>query len=215
MPRVRGGQPVGTVPVARRPPALSLCPAAIAAGIPGERHRPGHGPGPAARERQVGRNAGDGQGAIPGAAVIASVKWYDPVRGFGFLAPVDGSRDVFCHSSAVAHAGWLTLPEGATVTCEVVEGRQGRQVSRIHEIDASSATPERAGSGRPLHGERGPAPAEPVPPHGRRRVVASVKWFVATRGYGFLSPADGSSDVFCHASVVADAATRRCRRGRA
>ena len=153
------------------------------------------------------------RGAVSGAAVIASVKWYDPVRGFGFLAPVDGSRDVFCHSSAVAHAGWLTLPEGATVTCEVVEGRQGRQVSQIHEIDASSATPERAGSGRQPHGERGPAPAEPAPRPVRRCLVASVKWFVATRGYGFLSPADGSADVFCHASVVADAGYERLPKG--
>lgn len=151
-------------------------------------------------------------GTIPGAAVTASVKWYDPVRSFGFLAPVDGSRDVFCHSSAVARAGWLALPEGATVTCELVEGRQGPQVSRIHDVDASTAPPDRAGGGGSLHGARGPAPAQPAPPPGRR-LTATVKWFVPTRGYGFLSPVDGSADVFCHASVVADAGHETLPRG--
>ena len=153
-----------------------------------------------------------GSETILDVAVIASVKWYDPVKGFGFLAPVDGSRDVFCHASAVARAGWLTLPEGATVTCEVVEGRQGPQVSRIHEVDASTASRDRAGTGGSPHRVRGQSPAAPAPPPGRR-MEATVKWFVPTRGYGFLSPLDGSGDVFCHASVVTDAGYETLQKG--
>ncbi|MDE2994067.1 MAG: cold shock domain-containing protein [Chloroflexota bacterium] len=61
-----------------------------------------------------------GSGAVPGATVVATVKWYDPVKGYGFLTPADGSHDFFCHVSAVGRAGLLTLAEGATVTCEVV-----------------------------------------------------------------------------------------------
>ena len=64
-------------------------------------------------------------GPVTGVTVVATVKWYDPVKGYGFLTPADGSRDVFCHVSAVSRAGLLTLGEGATVTCEVVQGRQG------------------------------------------------------------------------------------------
>ena len=64
-----------------------------------------------------------GSGAPSGVPVIALVKWYDPAKGFGFLSPADGSRDIFCHASAVGRAGQDTLSEGATVTCEVVQGR--------------------------------------------------------------------------------------------
>ena len=153
-----------------------------------------------------------GSETILDVAVIASVKWYDPVKGFGFLAPVDGSRDVFCHASAVDRAGWLTLPEGATVTCEVVEGRQGPQVSRIHKVDVSTAFQDWAGTGGSPHRVRGQSPAAPAPPPGRR-MEATVKWFVPTRGYGFLSPLDGSGDVFCHASVVTDAGYETLQKG--
>lgn len=74
----------------------------------------------------------DGWGSAPGAAVEATVKWFNPVKGFGFLTPTDGSHDVFCHASAVSRAGWDTPPEGATVSCEVEQDRQGPQVWRIH-----------------------------------------------------------------------------------
>ena len=141
-------------------------------------------------------------GSAPGAAVVATVKWFNPVKGFGFLTPTDGSPDIFCHLSAVARAGFDTLPEGATVTCEVEQARQGMQVWQIHAVDASTASPAR--SGVPprrdyghLHGERAPASG--------RRVAAMVKWFNPAKGFGFLVPDDGSPDVFCHASAVQDA----------
>jgi len=140
----------------------------------------------------------------PGATVVARVKWYDPVKGFGFLAPADGSHDLFCHASAVSGAGLLTLPEGASVTCEVEQGHRGPQVWRIHAVDASTASPgpaESRGSPRLERGDgHGAADASSA-----RRVVANVKWFVPSRGFGFLIPADGSPDVFCHASAVRDA----------
>ena len=145
-----------------------------------------------------------GSGAAPGATVVATVKWYDPVKGYGFLTPADGSRDLFCHVSAVGRASLLTLAEGTMVTCEVEQGRQGPQVERIHSVDVSTASSGAKGSGWPIYGEhryahdeRGASPA--------RRVVASVKWFVSARGFGFLTPDDGSPDVFCHVSVVEEA----------
>ena len=142
-----------------------------------------------------------GSGSAPVVTVVATVNWYDPVKGFGFLTPVDGLQDLFCHASAVSGAGWLTLPEGASVTCEVEQGRRGPQVWRIHAVDASTASTGQAGSGGPPRGERGHGHGAPDA-SSARRVVANVKWFVPSRGFGFLAPADGSPDVFCHASVV-------------
>ena len=145
-----------------------------------------------------------GSGSAPGAPVVATVKWFNPVKGFGFLTATDGSHDIFCHVSVLSWAGFETLPEGATVTCEVEQGRQGPQVSQIHAVDTSTATTTPARSGGPPRGEYGHGHSDRSPAPGRR-VVAMVKWFVPAKGFGFLVPNDGSPDVFCHASVVRDA----------
>jgi CspA family cold shock protein len=48
-----------------------------------------------------------------------TVKWFNPEKGFGFIAPEDGSKDVFVHVSAVEQAGMSTLTEGQRVSFEV------------------------------------------------------------------------------------------------
>jgi CspA family cold shock protein len=49
---------------------------------------------------------------------IGTVKWFDPTKGFGFIAPEDGSKDVFVHISALQQAGIATLNEGQRVHFE-------------------------------------------------------------------------------------------------
>jgi len=55
-----------------------------------------------------------------------TVKWFNPVKGYGFIEPEDGGRDVFVHISAVERAGLQTLREGQKVQFEVVSGRDGK-----------------------------------------------------------------------------------------
>ncbi len=55
-----------------------------------------------------------------------TVKWFNPAKGYGFIEPEDGSRDVFVHISAVERAGLGTLNEGQKVSFEVVPGRDGK-----------------------------------------------------------------------------------------
>ena len=55
--------------------------------------------------------------------VTGTVKWFDSIRGYGFIQPADGSRDVFVHISAVEAAGLRTLNEGQTVSFEVKADR--------------------------------------------------------------------------------------------
>ena len=50
---------------------------------------------------------------------IGTVKWFNPAKGFGFIQPSDGSKDVFVHISAVERAGLGTLNEGQKVSYEV------------------------------------------------------------------------------------------------
>ena len=54
------------------------------------------------------------------------VKWFNPSKGFGFIQPDDGGKDVFVHISAVASAGLTNLNEGQKVQYEVVPGRDGK-----------------------------------------------------------------------------------------
>jgi len=55
-----------------------------------------------------------------------TVKWFNSVKGFGFIAPDDGSKDVFVHISAVERAGLATLAENQKVSYEVERGRDGK-----------------------------------------------------------------------------------------
>ena len=56
-----------------------------------------------------------------------TVKWFNATKGFGFIAPEGGSKDVFVHISAVERAGLRELPDGQAVTFDVEKGRDGRE----------------------------------------------------------------------------------------
>lgn len=56
-----------------------------------------------------------------------TVKWFNPVKGFGFIEPADGSKDAFVHISAVERAGLSGLQEGQRVNYELQAGQNGKQ----------------------------------------------------------------------------------------
>jgi CspA family cold shock protein len=60
-----------------------------------------------------------------------TVKWFNESKGFGFITPEDGSKDVFVHFSAIASEGFRTLAEGQQVTFEVEDGPKGPQASKV------------------------------------------------------------------------------------
>ncbi len=57
---------------------------------------------------------------------IGTVKWFNPAKGFGFVAPEDKSKDVFIHISALERAGISGLVEGQKIEFELGTGRDGR-----------------------------------------------------------------------------------------
>lgn len=55
-----------------------------------------------------------------------TVKWFNKTKGYGFIQPDDGSKDVFVHITAVERAGLATLAEGQKVQFELVRGKDGK-----------------------------------------------------------------------------------------
>jgi CspA family cold shock protein len=179
-----------------------------------------------------------------GPEVEAVVKWYNPTKGFGFVAPADGTPDVFMHAEAVRLAGHTELPPGARLRVRVAQGQKGPQVTDIVEVDLSTAQaepafrparPDRFGGGG--GGDRfggggdrfggggdrfGGAPRGPRPDRfgggggggatGERQ-SGSVKWYNPTKGFGFIAPEGGGTDVFVHATALERAGMRDLAEG--
>lgn len=57
---------------------------------------------------------------------VGTVKWFNPTKGFGFIQPDNGGKDVFVHISAVQRAGLTGLRDGQKVTFDLERDRQGR-----------------------------------------------------------------------------------------
>jgi cold shock protein len=57
---------------------------------------------------------------------IGTVKWFNPTKGYGFIQPEDGTKDVFVHISAVERAGLSNLQEGQKLSFDLERGQQGK-----------------------------------------------------------------------------------------
>jgi CspA family cold shock protein len=63
-----------------------------------------------------------------------TVKWFNESKGFGFITPADGSKDVFVHFSAIQGGGFKTLLEGQQVSFDVESGPKGPQASNVTSV---------------------------------------------------------------------------------
>jgi len=69
-----------------------------------------------------------------------TVKWFNPRKGYGFIATSDG-RDLFVHYSSISGDGYKTLVEGDAVTFEIVEGEKGQRAQNV-VVKSAAATKE-------------------------------------------------------------------------
>lgn len=122
------------------------------------------------------------------------MKWFDPLKGFGFVVAESGGPDILLHSNVLRNYGQSSVADGARVVVDVQETPRGIQAVTVVEIQP----PEDDGS-PPLADFEAVDPdliaAAPLEP-------ARVKWFDKAKGFGFANVFGRPEDVFLHVEVL-------------
>lgn len=63
-----------------------------------------------------------------------TVKWFNDAKGFGFITPTDGGKDLFAHHTEIQGTGFKSLQEGQTVEFDVTQGQKGPAAARIRTV---------------------------------------------------------------------------------
>jgi CspA family cold shock protein len=113
--------------------------------------------------------------------LLGTVVWYEPSKGYGFVAPDSGGPQIFVHSSAIVTRG--VVSEGQRVAFLVGEGERGPQAEHLLPLAADVGGPATA-----------PAAADGAD--------GTVSWYDEGKGFGFVTPDSGGGDVFVHARAL-------------
>lgn len=126
--------------------------------------------------------------------VHGHVKWFDPVKGFGFVVAEDGGPDILLHANVLRNFGQSSVADGAYIDISVQETDRGVQATEVFVIEPPNVT---EGTALADFEEIDPeiirnAPMEP----------ARVKWFDKGKGFGFANVFGRPEDVFVHIEVL-------------
>jgi CspA family cold shock protein len=128
--------------------------------------------------------------------VWGKVKWYNPDKRYGFVELSDGSGDVFLHATALAGIGICALQPGETLQFRAAPGQRGPQVAEVISVDSSTAVPP-----RPTR-KSFRSPSDRYPAEASVHEMGTVKWYNATKGFGFIVMDGSGKEIFVHASAL-------------
>lgn len=137
--------------------------------------------------------------AKPQLIETGTVKWFDRKRGFGFIIPEAGNKDILVHSSVIETIGRRDLPEGCGVTYISAKGSKGLHVIEIIEVDMDDALSS--------NWDANASNDKLLLPFSDDEdfVIADLKWFSRVKGYGFLVSENCESDIFIHMETLREA----------
>ncbi|ANT59096.1 cold-shock protein [Salipiger sp. CCB-MM3] len=126
--------------------------------------------------------------------VLGRVKWFDPVKGFGFVIADEGGPDILLHANVLRNFGQSSVADAARIEVGVQRTDRGIQATEVFRIE-----PPEAPAGAPLADFEEIDPeiikAAPLEP-------ARVKWFDKAKGFGFANVFGRDQDVFIHIEVL-------------
>lgn len=126
--------------------------------------------------------------------VIGHVKWFDPVKGFGFVVAESGGPDILLHVNVLRNFGQSSVADGAGIEIATQDTTRGVQATEIYRIDPPVTEDLSPLADIALLEDADVASAELEP--------ARVKWFDKAKGFGFANVFGKSEDVFLHVEVL-------------
>lgn len=126
--------------------------------------------------------------------VRGRVKWFDPVKGFGFVLADEGGPDILLHANVLRNFGQSSIADRAGVLLDVQTTSRGRQAVQVHAIEPPDDMEH-----------SGLADLEEIDPELIRAaplLPARVKWFDKGKGFGFANTFGSTEDVFLHVEVL-------------
>lgn len=133
--------------------------------------------------------------------IEAHVKWYNPEKGYGFLNREGSSEDIMIHFSALDKVGCPYVKVGDHVICEIAFGKRGLYVVHIIEIKLGDLEP------RTLQGFYD-SRLMPFDPESLEEIEGVIKWYNPDKGYGFIIPDKGGSEIFLYYPILRAAGYR-------